>query len=178
MLFRSLGLAARNLRKERNPEKRTTALDEIDTEAVTQRLMDILEIRNRQEQTVPISKTHVAEIKEYLSALDLIVDCPIETTEPASEPVEHILFTQPGMRYCQAQALVHVLMKDELFLSLSEREREAITGRILEEVQGRMLEDIILLETSKALSTRYKVCKLQFASGEFDMLVYDREENC
>lgn len=177
-LSHDLGLAARNLRKERDSEKRTTALDEIDTETITQRLMDILEIRNRQEQTVPISKAHVAEIKECLSALDLIVDCPIETAEPASEPVEHILFTQPGMRYCQAQALVYALMKDELFLSLSEREREAITGRILEEVRGRMLEDIILLETSKALGSQYKVCKLQFASGEFDMLVYDREENC
>ena len=110
--------------------------------------------------------------------MDLITDCPIETTAPDSEPVEHILFTQPGMRYCQAQALVHALMKDELFASLSEKDRANITSRILEEVRGRMLKDIILLETSKALSSRYKVCKLQFASGEFDMLVYDREENC
>ena len=132
----------------------------------------------RKKQTVPITKAHVAEIKEYLAALDLIVDCPIETTEPSSESVEHILFTQPGMRYCQAQALVQALMKDELFLSLSEKERETITNRILEEVRGRMLEDIVLLETSKALGSRYKVCKLQFASGEFDMLVYDREKNC
>lgn len=177
-LSHDLGLAVRNLRKERDPEKRTTALDEIDTKAVTKRLMNILEIRNRQEQTVPISKVHVAEIKEYLAALDLIMDCPIETTAPGSEPVEHILFTQPGMRYCQAQALVHALMKDELFAGLSEKDRANITSRILEEVRGRMLEDIILLETSKALSSRYKVCKLQFASGEFDMLVYDREENC
>lgn len=176
-LSHDLGLSARNLRKERNPEKRTTALDEIDTEAVTQRLMNILDIRNRQEQTVPITKAHVVEIKEYLTALDLIVDCPIKTTEPSSEPVEHILFTQPGMRYCQAQALIHALMKDELFLSLSEKERETITSRILEEVRGRMLEDMILLETSKALDSRYKVCKLRFASGEFDVLIYDREEN-
>ena len=176
-LSHDLGLSARNLRKERNPEKRTTALDEIDTEAVTQRLMNILDIRNRQEQTVPIMKAHVVEIKEYLTALDLIVDCPIETTEPSSEPVEHILFTQPGMRYCKAQALIHALMKDELFLSLSEKERETITSRILEEVRGRMLEDMILLETSKALDSRYKVCKLRFASGEFDVLIYDREEN-
>lgn len=93
------------------------------------------------------------------------------------EPVEHILFTQPGMRYCQAQALVHSLMQDELFRSLSEKERDDITDRILKEVRGRMLEDVILLETSKALDKRYKVCKLQFASGEFDMVVYDREAN-
>ena len=174
-----LGLAARNLRKERDPEKRTSILDEIDTQTVTQRLMDILEIQNKREQTVSITETHVAEIKEYLTALELITDCPIETTKPGSEPVEHVLFTQPGMRYCQAQALVHSLLKDDLFLTLSEREKDMVTGRILEEVLGRMLEDIVLLETSKALDTRrYKVCKLQFAAGEFDMLIYDRQENC
>ena len=178
-LSHDLGLAARNLRKERDPGKRISVLDEIDTDAVTRRLMDILDVRNRQEQTVPITGAHVAEIKEYLKALELITDCPIETTQPGSAPVEHILFTQPGMRYCQAQALVHSLMKDGLFLALSEREKGMITDRILEEVRGRMLEDIVLLETSKALDNRqYKVCKLQFASGEFDMLVYDREENC
>ena len=177
-LSHDLGLAARNLRKERDPEKRSTILDEIDTDAVTQRLMNILDIHNRQDQTIDITDTHAAEIKEYLTALELIADCPIETTHPGSEPVEHILFTQPGMRYCQAQALVHSLMKDELFLTFSEREKDLVTGRILEEVRGRMLEDIILLETSKALGSRYKVCKLQFASGEFDMVVYDRKENC
>ena len=178
-LSHDLGLAARNLRKERDPEKRTSVLDEIDTDAVTRRLMDILDVRNRQEQTVPITEIHVAEIKEYLKALELITDCPIETTQPGSAPVEHILFTQPGMRYCQAQALVHSLMKDELFLTLSEREKDMVTDRILEEVRGRMLEDIVLLEVSKALDNhRYKVCKLQFASGEFDMLVYDRQKNC
>jgi len=173
-----LGLAARNLRKERAPEKRTNILDKTDTAAVTERLMNILEIRNKREQAVVITKAHAAEIKEYLAALDLIVDCPIETTEPGTEPVEHILFTQPGMRYCQAQALVYALMKDGLFHTLSEREKDLVTNRILDEVRGRMLEDIILLETAKALGNRCKVFKLQFASGEFDMVIYDRRENC
>lgn len=178
-LSHDLGLAARNLRKERDLEKRTSVLDEIDTDAVTRRLMGILDIRNRREQTVAITETHVVEIKEYLRALELITDCPIETTQPGSEPLEHILFIQPGMRYCQAQALVHSLMKDELFQTLSEREKDVVTGRVLEEVRGRMLEEIVLLETSKALDQRrYKVCKLQFSSGEFDMLVYDRQEDC
>lgn len=51
------------------------------------------------------------------------------------------------MRYCQV--LIHTLMKDELFLSLIEKERETITNRILEEVWGRMPEGVVLLETSK-----------------------------
>ena len=91
--------------------------------------------------------------------------------------MEHIVFTQPGMRYCQAQALVYYLMKDDAFFSLSEIEKNAVAERILEEVRGRMMEEIILLETSKALPARYRVFKLQFDAGEFDMVVYDSVEN-
>lgn len=173
-----LRLTARNLRKERDPEKRTDILDEIDTQSVTQRLMTLLDIHDRPEQTVKITNTHIAEIKEYLTALDLIVNVPIETVEPGTEPVEHILFTQPGMRYCQAQALVHALMKDDLFLTLSEKERQSVTDRILEEVRGRMLEEIVLLETMKVAVKQQRVFKLQFADGEFDMVVYDNEHDC
>ena len=39
-----LRLTASNLRKERDPEKRTEILDHIDTESVTQRLMELLDI--------------------------------------------------------------------------------------------------------------------------------------
>jgi len=74
-------------------------------EAVTRHLMDLLDIRNKEEQSIGITDAHIKEIREYLSALKLIVDCPIETADPGTKPVEHILFTQPRMRYCQAQAL-------------------------------------------------------------------------
>ena len=173
-----LRLTASNLRKERDPEKRTEILDHIDTESVTQRLMELLDIRNKEEQSIGITDTHIREIKEYLSALELIVNCPIETADPGAKSVEHILFTQPGMRYCQAQALVHSLMKDETFSALSELEKTQAAGRILEEVRGRMLEDIVLLETMKSADREHRVFKLQFAVGEFDMVIYDEKENC
>lgn len=178
--FRShdLRLTAANLRKERDPEKRTDVLDRIDTEAITRRLMELLDIRNKEEQSIGITPAHIAEIKQYLSALELIVDCPIETTEPETKPLEHILFTQPGMRYCQAQALVHVLLKDPQFSELSEYEKTRVTDRILEEVRGRMMEDIVLLETMKAADRDHRIFKLQFEVGEFDMVIYDQKENC
>lgn len=173
-----LRISASNLRKERNPEKRTDVLDTINTEAVTRCLMNILDIRNQEEQSIGITEAHIAEIREYLAALDLIIDCPIETATAGTHPVEHILFTQPGMRYCQAQALVYSLLKDETFFLLSEYEKKMVTERILEEVRGRMMEDIVLLETMKAAGRNCRVFKLQFAAGEFDMVVYDTEENC
>ena len=178
--FRShdLRLTAANLRKERDPEKRTDVLDRVDTEAVTRRLMELLYIRNKEEQSIGITPAHIAEIKQYLSALELIVDCPIETTEPETKPLEHILFTQPGMRYCQAQALVHVLLKDPQFSELSEYEKTRVSDHILEEVRGRMMEDIVLLETMKAADRDHRIFKLQFEVGEFDMVIYDQKENC
>lgn len=177
LLSHDLRLTAANLRKERDPEKRTEALDAIDTEAVTQRLMELLDIRNKEEQSIGITTAHIIEIKQYLTALELIVDCPIESADPGIEPVEHILFTQPGMRYCQAQALIHSLLKDEQFSALSEYDKTQITGRILEEVRGRMMEDIVLLETMKAADKDHRVFKLQFEAGEFDMVIYDQKEN-
>lgn len=173
-----LGLARANLNRERNPEKRNVVLEAVDMGAVTERLKNMLDIRNREEQKVGITPTHVAEIKEYLKALDLIVDCPIEFSEQSFETGERVIFIQPGMRYCQAQALVYLLEKDDYFQTLSEQSRGHVIERMLEVVRGRMLEDIVLLETLRALNAeRFKVCKFMFARGEYDMLVYNRVEN-
>ena len=77
----------------------------------------------------------------------------VSEAPPAPEPGAQGVI--PGMRYCQAQALVHSLMRDGLIQTLSEREKDMVTGRILEEVRGRMLEDIVLLETAKSLDSRH-----------------------
>lgn len=172
-----LGITARNLRNERNPEKRINILNHMDRADVTQRMMNILEIRNKEEQQIGITSSHITLIKQYLKALDLIVDCPIEYGQLGIEKEERVLFSQPGMRYCQAQALAYAVMKDDKFSLLPDERKNDIVERILEEVRGRMLEDIILLETSKALEKNYCVFKLQFESGEFDMVIRDTQHN-
>ncbi|MDR2749368.1 MAG: AAA family ATPase [Clostridiales bacterium] len=172
-----LGLAKRNIRKERDPALRTDILDFINKEAVVSRLMNTIEIRNLKHQLVGITPAHVEEIKEYLLALDLIFNCPIEKPLRGISH-EYFIFIQPGMRYCQAQALVHSLLKDPLFSSLDDQQINYVTSRILEHVKGRMMEDIVLLETSRALSRRFRVFKLQFDSGEFDMVIYNTEKHC
>ena len=171
-----LGITAHNLKNERDLQKRTNILEAIDKKTVTEKLMKLLNIRNKAEQTVEITPSQAARIKEYLKGLDLIVECPVRNAEMGLEKEERILFTQPGMRYCQAQALVYSLMQDETFGQLTEDEKTFITDRILEEVRGRMLEDIVLLETMKALGRNYDVFKYQFATGEYDMLIYGRNE--
>ena len=170
-----LGLAKKNLLKERDPSLKSDALEKIDEEAVIKRLMEILEIKNKDKFQAPLTEEHVREIKEYLVALELIEKCPVRYLGSKEESDENVLFTQPGMRYCQAEALAYSLKKDELFSSLSEREKDYVCGKILDEVKGRMLEEIVLYETMRKLKKTHEVFKLEFLEGEFDMVTMDKK---
>ena len=70
--------------------------------------------------------------------------------------------------------LIRSLLLDETFSALSLAERTAVQQRILTEIKGRMLEDIVLLET-KLANPKKQVFVLQFPVGEFDMVVFDPE---
>ena len=165
-----LGVSASNLRRDR--EHPTDVLDNIDTAAVTERLKTLLEIRNREEQRVQINEEHVREIMEYLELLDLIRTIEVRGSGSMAEARKRYVFVQPGLRYAQATALITSLMQDETFVDLGIKERMRITERILDEIRGRMMEDIILLETTLANPNK-EVFVLQFAAGEFDMVVFD-----
>ena len=165
-----LGISARNLRNDR--QNSNDILDRIDKEEFTKRLKNLLEIRNREEQTVTISEEHRREIKEYFAALDLTVDIDIQTLPVGRGKNFKTVFTQPGMRYSQAKELVQSLLEDGEFQELSIDERNAVIERILSDIKGRMMEDIVLLET-KIANPKKQVFQLQFAVGEFDMVVAD-----
>ena len=165
-----LGISASNLRKDR--EAPTDILDRIDKDTLNEGLRNALEILNKPEQQVEITDAHRTEIKEYLKLLDLIVDIPIEFIPVSNDIVYRTVITQPGMRYSQAEALIRQLLMDEVFSNISASDRAEIIERILNEVRGRMMEEIILLETMKANPGKH-VFKLQFAVGEIDMVVAD-----
>lgn len=165
-----LGISASNLRRDR--EKPTDILDRIDVMAVTESLRKLLEIRNKEEQTVKIDDVHAAEIKEYLDLLDLTQEIDVMYLPEIGKKSGRTVIAQPGLRYAQADALIRSLLLDETFGSLSLTERNAVQERILTEIRGRMLEDIVLLETKMA-DPKKQVFVLQFPIGEFDMVVFD-----
>ena len=167
-----LSLSARNLLRDRNEPN--MILQQIDIAEVTRQLRELLEIKNKPGQTVTISDIHRAEIKEYLDMLDITVDIDTVYLPDLNKKEKRTVITQPGMRYAQAEALIKTLMQDDVFRSFSLAERNAVTARILSDIQGRMMEDIILLETKMALP-KCEVFKLVFARGEFDMVVFDPE---
>lgn len=171
-----LHLLGRNLRKEREEENRIEIFDNLDESSVTKNLMEILEIKNKDLQTVQVTDEHVEEIKEYLKALDLLDECDLRAIGRKLKFSDNNIFTQPGMRFCQAKALVHSILKDEKFAQLSELVKTFITERLLTTVMGHMLEDIVLLNTRRRYRNRKEIFKLYFAAGEFDMVIYDKNK--
>ena len=167
-----LSISARNLLKDKNYN--IDILSNIDRESVEKRLMETLEILNIEDQTIPVDKDCVVEIKEYLALLDLIMEIDEEYLPVSNSEDKKIVITQPGMRYSQATELVNSILQDEKFSGFSATERAYILERILSEVKGRMLEDIILIETKMA-NPKKQVFQLRFAIGEFDMVVADSE---
>ena len=169
-----LRLSANNLRKDRSDP--TTILDDIDEESFTKRLKDYLSIKNKEEMTVEIDDIHVKEIEEYLEALDLIKKIDVRDIDNSKNNKKRIVFSQPGLRYSQAKSFIESLSYDEVFSNLNIEEKKRIIERILNEIKGRMIEDLILLET-KLSKPKMDVFKLEFSDGEFDMVIVDNVSN-
>ncbi|MBR1744838.1 MAG: ATP-binding protein, partial [Fibrobacter sp.] len=170
-----LSRSAQNLRRDRF--RPTDVLDRVDIGAVTKRLMHLLQIRDKAELSVGIGEAHRAEIKEYLDLLDLTCDIDVINMSNLNARVSRTVLSQPGLRYAQASALIQSLLLDETFRNVPIAERMSIEKRILDEIRGRMMEEIVLLETKMARPEK-QVFQLQFAVGEFDMVVFDPKNAC
>ena len=170
-----LSRSAQNLRRDRF--KPTDILDRVDIGAVTNRLKHLLQIRDKAKLSVGIGEAHRAEIKEYLDLLDLTCDIDVVNMSNLNALMSRTVLSQPGLRYAQASALIQSLLLDETFKNVPIAERVSIEKRILDEIRGRMMEEIVLLETKMARPDK-QVFQLQFAVGEFDMVVFDPKNAC
>ena len=167
-----IGITANNLLRDRNNPidiKKHMNLNE-----VTDGIKKMLDILNKEEQNIDIDDTHMQQIKEYLVLLDIIKLIDLEFLPDVSKNSNITVITQPGLRYAQAKSIVESLLKDPKFVKLNPEERQYILDRMLSEIKGRMMEEIVLLETKLANKNK-NVFKLQFIVGEFDMVVQDSE---
>lgn len=152
-------------------------LNDVDTVKIIERLKSIIEVKEKSEVTIKVTEEHIEKVKKYLLMLDLIVNCPDRYESGRRE--EHYIFAQPGMRYSIAKALVYSLAQDEYFKAISEQDKEYIVDKILSDVKGRMLEDIVLLEVNKSIKKDKEAFKFKLdEGGEYDMVIYDKSEGC
>ena len=171
-----IAVTAANLLRDR--EDPINIKEHMDIDSVTAGIMKMLDILNKEDQSIDVDADHMTQIREYLTMLDLIMEIDLESLPEVNRKGKVTVITQPGMRYAQAEAITTNMLLDPEFQELSVKERQRILDRLLSEIRGRMMEDIVLLET-KLANPKKKVFKLQFAIGEFDMVVFDPKElNC
>ena len=149
-----------------------SSLKDIDEEELINELKEALSIINKEEQKHQIDENVIKEIDEYLDLLDLCksVDVVNATTFALEK---RKVFIQPGLRYAQAKALLEILMNQESVRKLPKRIRVIIEEKLLSDIKGRMLEEIVLYQTSL---TNKDTFKLVFPIGEIDMVTLNNEE--
>ena len=134
--------------------------------------------RRKEKQTPSIKvPEYNTQVINLLKDLDYIETCPVEHINDSGEKVEEFLFTQPGRKYLKSKALIKKVISELHFDGLSATEKQNVEKEVLEEIKDQLLKDIVLMETAKGVSGRYKVFRLHLAEGSFDMVVYDKEEN-
>ena len=171
-----IAVTAANLLRDR--EDPVNIKEHMDIDSVTAGIMKMPDILNKEDQSIDVDADHMTQIREYLTMLDLIVEIDLESLPEVNRKGKVTVITQPGMRYAQAEAITTNMLLDSEFQELPVKERQRILDRLLSEIRGRMMEDIVLLET-KLANPKKKVFKLQFTIGEFDMVVFDPKElNC
>lgn len=168
--------SAKNLISGSKDTGTANALNLIDKDKVVERLKTLTSILNKNERKIKITAEHMDEVKAYLKLLDLIVNVP--EINSRGKKTDHYVFAQPGMRYSIAKCLVKALFEDEHFAELSSKNQQYIKTKILDDVKGRMLEEIVLLEVVKTIPDTMEAFKLRFISGgEFDMVIHDSLTN-
>ena len=168
----TLSSTASNLLRDRTAP--FDLMDNIDSAFVLDSIKTMLDILEKDEQTVDVDDSHAYQIREYLLLLDLIMEIDQLHFPNANNQEKKVAISQPGLRYAQTEALIRSLLLDEKFNELSIVERNRVLDRVMSTIKGRMMEDLVLLETKLARPNK-QVFQLQFAVGEFDMVIHDPE---
>ena len=84
------------------------------------------------------------------------------------------IFIQPGLRYHQTIALVNALRETESFYDIPFKAREELCRKIIEGVEGNLLEHEVLLSClMKCQNKREEVTQITYLGKEIDMIVHD-----
>ena len=157
------------------PDPKSHVLYEIDYQQLLSKLKTLLEIKEKEQLNTIITKKHLYQIKQYLYRLDLIKDYSVLYSNGEKE--NKILFTQVGMRYSIVKALVYSLIQDKYFANININDKTYIINKILEDVKGKLLEEIIILDINNRNNKNIKAFKYKFDIGEVDLIIQNTNTN-
>ena len=146
-----------------------TSLNDVDEEKIINLLMEELSIINKEKQTNPIDEAVLMEVNAYLNLLDSCKDIEVVLV-PSFQTIKRKVFIQPGLRYAQAKALLNILMNQDKVKQLPLYIRKYIEEKLLSDIKGKMLEEIVLYQTSIKNKETFMI---MYPAGEIDMVCID-----
>lgn len=162
-------------------------LTNVDRIFIDNTIKDKLEIHSVNQFKSKIDSNVITQVETYLYKLDVIdyIDTLIVQKEITTQ--NNPVIVQPAIRFNQAKIDVETLYKENEFNQLIQEKQNHIIDKLMTEIKGRMLEEIILLDTTRAYrgNKKFKVYKMcfheyknsPFANGEFDMVIQDPKGN-
>lgn len=120
-----------------------------------------------------VSAKVLAELQQYLIDLDVLSSYTVVDAE--YEKDTQYIFTQPGMQYSQATVLVDICKALPDYKKLNSAEAKLVDNFLINNMQGHILEDIVINHTQKALRD-CEVFQFNFDNGEFDMIILDHNK--
>ncbi len=132
-----------------------------------------LEIKN--ELSVTPTPEMMKQAKKYLQAIDVIISLP---------DTDEVIFTQPGIRYAQMEKQIELLMLHPVMKNTYNiTEREALTLKLKQDIQGQLLEDIIFYQLYKDNTINKDYCitkyqeRVENRMHEFDIVLESKKKN-
>lgn len=122
----------------------------------------------------------IYEIRENLLTLDVLScvkndifdnDDTRDSNDDSKKDKYLYYFTQPGMRYCHIQLAIDTLKNNKKVRSeYSDADIDAVISKIREDIEGRLLEDIVFLDMKKRFTGNKDISVRKFSR---DAAVYD-----
>lgn len=144
--------------------------------------LDIEEIEDRVRYKLGIVKycdaelnnSYLEELKEFLEELGIIKYYKRYVgTSKLLKTIDVPLFVQPGLRYHQTIALVNALCESKSFYTIIKKQRDLFLRKIIEDVEGNLLEHEVILSFLKKYETNHEVeiTQLTYNTKEIDLIV-------
>ncbi len=91
------------------------------------------------------------------------------------DSIDEVLLNQPGIRYNQAVQIVIALC--EILSNSTSTSKDDLYNQILEDIEGRLLEEVIVVNMIQLYGDIYEVYKYESDIGETDIVVEEKGTN-
>ena len=116
-----------------------------------------------------VGKEEKEDIVNLLKSINVLVDAE-KLVNGQVEKVQ--IFNQPGLRFNQVTQLIDVLQNDIGFNTLTLKEQKLLKDKIIKDVEGHLIEHIVIVECSKFSNDNLFVRQITDKIGEWDLAIY------